>query len=37
MQAALFFAPQLLEISYGAGHPFEIERLADGLGLAARG
>lgn len=33
MQAALFFSQQLLEISYGAGHPFEVERLADVLRL----
>ena len=33
MQAALFFSPQLLDISYGAGHPFEVDRLADVLRL----
>lgn len=33
ISAALFFSPQILNISYGPGHPFEVERLADVLRL----
>ena len=29
MEAALFFSPAQAELSYGAGHPFQVERLAD--------
>lgn len=29
MEAALFFSPAQAKLSYGAGHPFQVDRLAD--------
>jgi acetoin utilization protein AcuC len=35
MEAALFFSPAQAELSYGAGHPFQVERLADVMRMCA--
>jgi acetoin utilization protein AcuC len=35
MESALFFSPAQAELSYGAGHPFQVERLADVMKMCA--
>ena len=35
MESALFFSPAQAQLSYGAGHPFQVERLADVMKMCA--